>query len=64
MKKSEGLPANEQLGKVEIPVVFDKDRVFFQCEKCGYIIECNFKDKVDLKDFLECVLAHKCCSSG
>lgn len=60
MKKSENLQANEPLRQVEIPVVFDGDRLIFQCEKCGYIIECNFKDKVDLMDFLECVLAHEC----
>ena len=60
MKKSEDLLENEELRQVEIPVIFDGDRVIFQCGNCGYIIECNFKDKVDLKDFLVCVLAHEC----
>lgn len=41
-------------------MIFDEDRMIFRCENCGYIVECNFKDRVDLKDFLECVLAHDC----
>ena len=50
----------EKLKQVEIPVIFDEDMMIFRCEECGYIVECNFKDGIDLKDFLECVLAHEC----
>ncbi len=50
----------KKLKQIDIPVIFDEDRLIFRCENCGYIVECNFKDMVDLKDFLECVLAHKC----
>ena len=60
MKKSEDLQANEELRQVEIPVIFDDNRVIYQCGNCGYIVECNFKDKVDLKDFLICILEHEC----
>ena len=64
MKKSEDLLENEELRQVEIPVIFDEDRMIYQCGRCGYTIECNFKDKVDLMDFLECLLAHECYVSG
>lgn len=50
----------KKLKQIEIPVIFDEDRMIFQCGKCGYVMECNFKDKVDLKDFLICVLEHEC----
>ena len=53
-----------KLNQIEIPIIFDGEIMTYQCGKCGYVISCNYKNKYDLTDFMECLLAHDCYEIG